>query len=149
MQISAVFAMGRNYNRKWSQTVQAELDSHNPAMRFEAARACGELSLKEAVGRLIQMIDEEPDSEVQQNAIWSLGQIGGQAARDALETLIDSPDETISSLAEEALDELMLLSGDLNDIFDYTPGDDMDDDSLYFDDTLDGDDEDYRTFSLN
>lgn len=151
MQVSAVFAMGRNFNPKWESLVIAELDNHRPEMRFEATRACGELTIRESVDRLIQLIEEDADVEVVQNAIWALGQIGGNQAREALEALVESADEAISSMAEEALAELTLMGGDLVDLFEYSLDEAPEDDDEDDEDDEDGDenDSDYRTFNLN
>lgn len=145
MQVSALFAMGRNFNPKWEEIVLAELDNHRAEMRFEAARACGELAIKQSVDRLIQLIEEDPDLEVVQNAIWALGQIGGNQAKDVLDALVESADEAISASAEEALAELTLLGGELADLFDYNV-DELPEDG---DNDPDDGDSDYRTFNLN
>lgn len=149
MQVSALFAMGRNFNPKWEKIVLAELDNHRPEMRFEAARACGELAVKQAVDRLIQLIEEDADLEVVQNAIWALGQIGGNQARDTLEALVESTDEAISTSAEEALAELTLLGGELTDLFDYNIDEFLEDEDHDDDNDMDDEDRDYRTFNLN
>lgn len=109
MQVSAIFAMGRSADARWLPQVITELDSPNPEIRFEAARASGELEAKDAVGKLIAMVEEEADTEIQQMAIWALGRIGGSAAREALEIYLDGDDETLALAAEEALDELNLF----------------------------------------
>ncbi|MGD2145634.1 MAG: HEAT repeat domain-containing protein, partial [Anaerolineae bacterium] len=49
LRISAVFAMGRSADTRWDEEVRRELLSTNPEMRYEAARACGELQLLESV----------------------------------------------------------------------------------------------------
>jgi hypothetical protein len=56
-----------------------------------------------------------------------LGQIGGPEAREVIEALLESDDEALRDIAEEALDELTLWSETLADVFDYTIGDDEDD----------------------
>jgi len=121
MQVSAIFAMGRNADRCWQSRVTAELDNDNSEIRFEAARACGELEINGAVSRLIALVNEQDDPEVQQMSIWALGRIGGSTAREALETYVDSDNEVLALAAEEALDELNLFSTDF-DMFDF--GDD-------------------------
>jgi len=132
MQVSAIFAMGRGSDRKrWGSIVLAELDNHSAPIRFEAVRAAGELELGEATPKLIEMVHQEADTEIQQSAIWSLGQIGGEEAQETLESLLDSPDEAIQSAAEEALDELLLWSGATDEIFSYTIGDDEEDDNMH------------------
>jgi HEAT repeat protein len=114
--VSAVFAMGRSADRCWAQEVQQELFSTNPEMRYEAARACGELQLSEAVG-MLQELTEDTDAEVQQTAIWALGQVGGDRAREILAYHCHIGDEALRSAAEAALDEFEFLHGDLEDLF--------------------------------
>lgn len=135
MQISAVFAMGRSADPYWSGTVLLELASPNPEMRFEAARASGELGNRRAVPALINLI-HDPDREVQESAIWALGQIGGAEARRALEEAIESEDEELSAAAEDALAELQFAEGDLDlDLFNFSPnGNGHGDEDLFNDD---------------
>jgi HEAT repeat protein len=110
MRISAIFSMGRSADPDWGPTIIMELESRNPEVRFEAARACGELELKEAVPGLIRLI-LDLDTEVQQAAIYALGQIGGEEARRALQLCCESDDEVIAAAADEALEELQFASG--------------------------------------
>jgi HEAT repeat protein len=107
MRISAVYAMGRSADKAWSDAALKELSSTNPAMRYEAARACGELEVSNAVPALVQLI-ADPDREVQAAAIAALGQIGGPRARRALERCLRSDVEVVSMAAEDALAELEL-----------------------------------------
>ncbi|MFQ6057372.1 MAG: HEAT repeat domain-containing protein [Anaerolineae bacterium] len=113
MRVSAIFAMGRSADPRWRETVLMELDNPNPEMRFEAARACGELEHRGAVPTLIELI-EDPDREVQGAAIWALGQIGGAEARRVLQACCLSEDEVVRDAAEEALDELEFGQGILS-----------------------------------
>lgn len=110
MRASAIFAMGRSADPYWKRTVAQELFSPDPQLRFEAARAIGELEFKAAVPRLIDLLDD-PDREVQSAAITSLGQLGGKDARAALVALIEGPDDVARELARDALDELEFASG--------------------------------------
>jgi hypothetical protein len=137
MRISAVFAMGRSADQVWSETVLLELEDPSPAMRYEAARAAGELQLRRAVPRLSRMA-LGVDREVQGMAIWALGQIGGKSARDLLAYLVAGEDEVAAVAAEEALDEIDLAEGVLElmaldpqeiamiavDLYDTDPDDD-------------------------
>jgi len=109
MRISAIFAMGRNADARWIPQVIEELDNREIELRFEAVRACGELEAKDAVTKLISLIEEDPDLEVQEMAIWSLGRIGGDLAREALEACLESDDETLAMAAQDSLDELNLF----------------------------------------
>jgi len=160
MRQSALFAMGRNGERLWAETVLAELHNEHPAMRYEAARACGELGLRRAVEPLIRLL-EDVDSEVQQIAVWALGQIGGKRARSALEACVEHGDEALGAAASDALEEIEFADRPL-DLLVFEPedlglqhpgegqdlhdaiGDDADDygDDAYWDD--DWDDHDWH-----
>ncbi len=119
MRISAVFGMGRSADAAWSSIVQDELSNANPAMRYEAARACGELEVKEVVPALIGL-SSDPDREVQIAAIAALGQIGGRRARRFLDHCCGSADDVLREAAEDALAELELWEATL-DLFVYDP----------------------------
>jgi HEAT repeat protein len=114
--ISAVFAMGRSADTRWARHVRQELFRPNPELRYEAARACGELQLSEAVPELEELADDA-DPEVQEAALWALGQIGGDKARQILERYCRTGDEAARAAAEAALDQLEFLHGDLSEFF--------------------------------
>jgi hypothetical protein len=135
IQVSAIFAMGRSADSVWRPRVIAELNNDNSEIRFEAARACGELEASEAVPRLVELIEEDPDLQVQEMAIWALGKIGGPTAQEALESYLESDIETIALAAEEALDELNLFNNQF-DLLDFN--DEDDEDWLGLDDEEDG-----------
>ena len=116
MHISAVFAMGRNADTCWASQVKQELFQPNPELRYEAARACGELQLREAVPDVEELIDDV-DSEVQEAALWALGQIGGDHARQILERCCATANEAMQNAAEAALNELEFMHGDLSEFF--------------------------------
>jgi HEAT repeat protein len=115
MRTSAVFAMGRSADPQWASRVMAELHSPNPEMRYEAARACGKLALEAALSVLIDLV-EDVDAEVQDAAIWSLGQIGGEDARRVLEECQRADSEAVRVAASAALRELEFLHGDIGAI---------------------------------
>ena len=116
LRISAVFAMGRSADRRWDQEVRSELFSTNPEMRYEAARACGELQLPDSVA-MLEELTEDTDGEVQEAAIWALGQVGGERAREILEYHGRGEDEALRVAAQAALEEFEFLHGDLGDLF--------------------------------
>ena len=116
VQVSAVFAMGRSADTRWANQARQKLFSPNPELRYEAARACGELQLSEAVLELEDLADDA-DPEVQEAALWALGQIGGDKARQILERYCCDRDEATRTAAEAALDELEFLHGDLSEFF--------------------------------
>ena len=106
---SALVAMGRSMLPRWLPTIGAALSHISPALRYEAARAASEMAedARTLVPRLTPLLDDG-DSEVALAAIWALGQIGGEAARRALQRASKSSDETRSQAASEALEELSL-----------------------------------------
>ncbi len=115
MRESALYAMGRHAHPRWAKFILAELASHEPAMRYEAALAAGEMSLKSAVQPLIRSLDD-PDGHVREAAVLALGKIGGAPARRALEALINSGDEQLAQAADDALAELNFNSEQIDDV---------------------------------
>jgi len=89
---SALFAMGRSANRTWNSSVMSKLTSDVPDVLVEAVRAAGELEIKQAVPRLMDLLASE-DADVRWVAIWSLSQIGGEGVRERLEELYDETDD--------------------------------------------------------
>jgi hypothetical protein len=106
---SAMVAMGRSMLPRWLPTIGGALSHISPALRYEAARAAGEMAeeARALLPRLAPLLDDD-DSEVALAAIWALGQIGGDPARRALQRVSKSSDETRSQAASEALEELSL-----------------------------------------
>ena len=147
---AALFAMGRSANERWQPQVFSMLGSQFPALRAEAARAAGELEIRSARTRLLEMLDD-PDPGTRSAAIWSLSQIGGEGVRDTLERIYEeSEDEEEVDLVEEALDNLAFTEDmQLMPLFDFPQGEgeeeedfeDLEDlvDDLYEDE--DGEDE--------
>jgi len=111
MRASALFAMGRSADACWKEIVLSELAGPDNVMRYEAARASGELELSDAVPDLIKMVQEE-DVELRDAAISALGRIGGPEARRVLRACCESEDEDLQEVAEDALAELDFLTGD-------------------------------------
>jgi hypothetical protein len=126
MRISAVFAMGRSYDHQWQEIVLRELSAPDDEMRYEAARAAGELEIEEAVPRLgrIAVNDER---EIKEVAIWSLGEIGGSQAMRILSALAEdaqgAEDESLLEAVEDAIGSASMAGGD----FDFEDYDDIDD----------------------
>ncbi|MFQ5613699.1 MAG: HEAT repeat domain-containing protein [Anaerolineae bacterium] len=116
MRVSAVFAMGHSADRVWVPTLLRELESDNPEMRFEAARACGELEAAEAIPALLVLIETEGDYEIRSAAIWSLGSIGGSRARQALLDLVEGDDRVLRAVAQEALEAINPFGDELLDL---------------------------------
>jgi HEAT repeat protein len=109
---SALFAMGRSMDPRWTQIVLDELQSDKPAMRYEAARAAGEMVLEEALPQLVRMVNDK-DPEVRLAAVWALGQIGGKPAAEALAPVLNSPEPAMREAAQEAMEEIAFASDPL------------------------------------
>ncbi len=108
---SALVAMGRSADERWQPQVLAMLDNVLPILRCEAARAAGELEIQEAVPRLIDLL-ADPDDNIRLASIWSLSQIGGTEARQALLKLQSTTkDEDELEFIEDALDNLAFTDG--------------------------------------
>ncbi len=109
-QASALLAMGRCMDRRWSDAVIQELDSPKPRLRFHAASAAGEMSLEESVPSLARLVGDE-DFEVREAAIRALGQIASPLAVHTLRSVIERSDEDeMREAAEEALSEAAYLT---------------------------------------
>lgn len=107
-QASALFAMGRSADKHWAPQVIERLDDSNPDLSREAARAAGELRLEEAVPALMALLHDE-SSQQRITAAWSLSQIGGAEAAEALNELLErTRDEDELDLIEDALENLAL-----------------------------------------
>lgn len=106
---SALVAMGRSMLPRWLPSIERELADPEPALRYEAARAAGELAdtAEPLLPRLIPLV-ADTDTEVAMAAIWALGQIGGERAQQALQRVRDSGNAARSNAAAEALQELSL-----------------------------------------
>ncbi|HSQ27358.1 MAG TPA: HEAT repeat domain-containing protein [Anaerolineales bacterium] len=103
---SALFAMGRSGNEKWRQHVAAMLEHPTPLVRMEAARAAGELEMKETTQTLIELLDD-PNDNTRMACIWSLSQLGGEGVRQILEDIVEEADaEDNLEFLEAALDNL-------------------------------------------
>jgi HEAT repeat protein len=112
MKVSAIFAMGRQGNPRWADTLLKEMDSEVKELQYEAVRAAGEACLDQAAPRLEDLALAD-DKDLQLEAIWALGKIGGEDVSEFLYDLADDEDKEISEMAEAALEELSLWSEDL------------------------------------
>jgi HEAT repeat protein len=106
---SSLVAMGRSMLPRWLPMIAKELESPSPALRYEAARAAGEIAedARSVVPKLASLLNDG-DSEVVLAAIWALGQVGGATAKRMLLQVRKSEDEARRLAAAEALEELAL-----------------------------------------
>jgi HEAT repeat protein len=105
LQCSAVYAMGRSLDARWLPNILTELESPEPELRFEAARAAAALGSPDALPALLVAARDE-DVEVRHAAIGAIGQIGGRGAARALERLAEEAGEADLELIEAALEEV-------------------------------------------
>jgi HEAT repeat protein len=69
------------------------------------------LELTETVPELVELLDDVSD-EVRRSAIWSLGQLGGDVARQVLGDLLESSEDTGETQSvQDALDNLAFVDG--------------------------------------
>ena len=106
---SAVFAMGRSNDERWSEQVLRMILSENCVIRLAAVQASGEIGLALARPLLLELLEEEFDDAIIGAAIWSLSQIGGEDVRVYLQSLLDKvvDDDEHAAFLEEALDNLV------------------------------------------
>jgi HEAT repeat protein len=122
-QASALYAMGRSADDRWTEDVLNSLVNDDDRIRRAAVRAAGELSIKSAGPILLRILAEEEEEGIVSAAIWSLSQIGGEDARIFLQNLLDqAEDEDQIEFLEDALDNLAFTEDlDRFDLLTYDP----------------------------
>ena len=108
LQCSALYAMGRSLDSRWLHTILTELESEEPELRFEAARAAGALGSADALLGLLSAARDD-DAEVRHAAIAAIGEIGGRGAVRALERLAEDAGEADLELIEAAIEDTNAL----------------------------------------
>lgn len=111
MKMSAIFAMGRQGNLRWKETILKELDSPVLELQYEAVRAAGESYLEEATPYLMELAQEAEDKELRLAAIFALGRTGGEGVFELLDELTTHRDEEIREVAEAAMEEWEIYHG--------------------------------------
>ena len=112
MKSSAIYAMGKTGEPEWLPLLFGELESSDPAIRYEAAHACGDMYEEEAVVHLIPLLQDD-DLQVQLVTIDALGQIGGELAKRVLRRCLDMGDSILADAAQEALDMVQAMEDPL------------------------------------
>ena len=102
---SSIYAMGQSSNTQWLPTVIEEIDHEDPAIRYEAATACGLLGDESSVSHLIKLVHDD-DLQVQLAAVRALGAIGGPVAKRALQQCLELGDEELQEEAQGALSDI-------------------------------------------
>lgn len=139
---SALFAMGRSGREGWSKQVLAMLSHPTPLVRMEAARAAGELEIKDATESLIELLDD-PDENTRLACVWSLSQLGGESVRQILEDMAEEiEDDDELEFLESALENLEFTeSMNLMPLLDFGEDEEGEDLEL-FEDFFDDEDQD-------
>lgn len=120
MQASALYAMGKTCDEQWATQILASMRHQVPQIRYEATKASGELQLADALPKLAEILRSD-EKAIQEVAIWSLGEIGGQSAIRILNQYADSKafDEDFAELIDDAIAtaELSVGLGFSDDLF--------------------------------
>lgn len=108
---AALIAMGRSMDPQWQKTILQMLNSKIPLLRAEAARAAGEIGIKESIPHLVELCSDSEEI-VRYAAIWALSEIGGERARHTLEQLFgETDDDQEADYIEGALDNAAFNDG--------------------------------------
>ena len=105
MQLSALFAMGRNGSERWHGYLLRALDDADKEVRIEAISACGEAQIIAAVPAL-QKLSFDMDRDLRLEAIWALGKIGDERALHTLQRCTRDADPDVCEVAQDAIEEL-------------------------------------------
>jgi len=106
-QASALHAMGRSADDRWTDDVLHSLVNDDDRIRRAAVEAAGDLAIAPARPILLEMLSEEEEPDITSAVIWSLSQIGGEDVRTYLENLLDQTDDDEQlAFLEDALDNL-------------------------------------------
>ncbi len=132
MRVSSLRAMGRSADIHWRKLARAELQNPDPAMRAEAAIACGELESQSTIKELIGLLNDD-EQIVRLSAIFGLGRLGGKPARDALRAVANSESTEEAEAAEIALDEMLFYDASGITVLDADDENESDDDLDAFD----------------
>jgi HEAT repeat protein len=111
-QASALFGMGRSADVRWERAILDRLDALETEVQLEAIRAAGQLELESARHLLLEKLQDyaELEDEIRMAIVWSLSQIGGKDAREALEKLSETlEDETEADYVDLALENLQIM----------------------------------------
>jgi hypothetical protein len=124
-QASALHAMGRSADDRWTGDVLHSLVNDDDRIRLAAVQAAGELAIRPARSILLKMLSEEEEQDITSAVIWSLSQIGGEDVRTYLENVLDqTEDDDQIEFLEDALDNLAFTEDlDRFDLLAFDPED--------------------------
>ncbi|MDP2718777.1 MAG: HEAT repeat domain-containing protein, partial [Dehalococcoidia bacterium] len=105
MKVGAVFSMGQSCDTSWLPILYKEVSNKDPEIKYEVARALGEMGEQGSVSYLATLA-EDLDPQVAASALDALGKIGGKESRGILEKYRQKGDKSLASAAEDALEYL-------------------------------------------
>ncbi len=106
LKASAIFAMARNADGRWTEYILAEMSSTDPEIQYEAVHAAGQLALPEATETLIRLAqNKEVRKSLRLLSIHALGETGDERAYPVLDQLSRSRDRDVREVAREAIDD--------------------------------------------
>jgi HEAT repeat protein len=128
----ALITMERSADKQWTPYVMNSLDHESQKVRLAAINAAGELEILDAIPMLIEALQQDDEEEIRMGAAWALSQIGGDEAREAIESYLEqTEDEDEIDLLEDALENLDFYDDMINfDMFDFDE-EDLDDLSAF------------------
>lgn len=106
LKASAIFAMARNADGRWTEYILAEMSNSDPEIQYEAVHAAGQLALPEATETLIRLAQsKEIRKSLRLLSIHALGETGDERAYPVLDQLSRSRDRDVREIAREAIDD--------------------------------------------
>lgn len=111
LKVSAIFAMARNGDARWTDYILTEMQNADPEIQYEAVRAAGELGLPEATDALIELArGKGVRKSLRLLAIYALGETGDGRAYPILDQLSRSRDRDVRDVARDAIDEWLAIT---------------------------------------
>lgn len=106
LKASAIFAMARNADPRWTEFIISEMANPDPEIQYEAVHAAGQLALPEATETLVELSQsKEIRKPLRLLAIHALGETGNERAYPVLDRLTHSKDRDVRDVARDALDD--------------------------------------------
>ena len=103
---SAIFAMARNADARWTDFILTEMSSLDPEIQYEAVHAAGQLALPEATETLVELAQNKGiRKSLRLLAIHALGETGNERAYPVLDRLTRARDRDVRDVARDALDD--------------------------------------------
>ncbi len=126
LKVSAIFAMARNGDPRFYKAILSELHSGDPEIQHEAIHAAGEMGIPEAARALTELIrDKSLRKSLRLLSIYALGQTGHESAYAVLDQLTHSRDRDVRQVAQDAIEEWLLVNSEQMEMDRADLGDDF------------------------